>query len=192
MRRGVAHSPIYPLGRRIEDRYTHVILHLAELVYTYSNRRSFLYSFQRTVTLHTTLHTTSYQHSIMATPPKSPFGGLPSSPRPDRQMLYPINTNLRCDSATPSSTSEKASPEVFVDTRKRNRDSLIFVNATIPLSPASSVDSRELPYDGLAPRKRNAFARLFCCLGRQERARRRAMRSLEYEKVGEKCHWTEY
>jgi hypothetical protein len=86
--------------------------------------------------------------------------------------------------------SEKT-PQSVIDTRHRRRDSMIFVNATIPLSPASSINS-ESPFDGLAPRKRSAFARLFCCLGREERNRRRAMRSMEYEKVGEKCHWTEY
>jgi hypothetical protein len=53
------------------------------------------------------------------------------------------------------------------------------------------MDYKEQPFEGLAPRRRNGFARLFCCFGREERARRRVVRETEYEKVGEKCHWTE-
>ncbi|CAI6330496.1 unnamed protein product [Periconia digitata] len=135
---------------------------------------------------------------MSALPPNSPFGGLPSSPRAFRQTLDPINTSLRpATSGNPSpytdSASEKQSPQSFIDNRQRNRDSLIFANATIPLSPNASpiMEYKEQPFDGLAPRPRNGLARLFCCFGREERARRRAMRFAEYEKVGEKCHWTE-
>ncbi|PVI01901.1 hypothetical protein DM02DRAFT_654044 [Periconia macrospinosa] len=127
-------------------------------------------------------------------PPNSPFGGLPSSPRANRQPLTPINTTGVPYSDNMSAASEKStSPSSFIDTRQRNRDSLIFANATIPLSPQASpsMEYKEQPFEGLAPRPRNGLARLFCCFGREERARRRAMRSLEYEKVGEKCHWSE-
>lgn len=130
-------------------------------------------------------------------PPNSPYG-LPSSPRAIRHNLPAINTNVRpTTSPTPytDKTPEKQPAPVFIDTRQRNRDSLIFVNATIPLSPisasSSTMEYKEQPFQGLAPRRRNGLARLFCCFGREERARRRAMRDLEYEKVGEKCHWTE-
>ena len=127
-------------------------------------------------------HTMSYQ-------PQSP-SGLPSSPRANRQMqmLSPLDTSFPSDSSqTPSpysSTSEKQS--------EKARD--IFADATIPLSPASSTSStrKANPYEGLEPRKRSGLARLFCCLGREERARRRMNRSLEFEKVGEDCHWSEY
>ncbi|KAH7371343.1 hypothetical protein BKA66DRAFT_424140 [Pyrenochaeta sp. MPI-SDFR-AT-0127] len=132
-------------------------------------------------------------------PPCSPTG-LPSSPRANRQMqaLSPLDTSFSSDgSRTPSpysGASEKPSPQSLVDTRHRNHDSLIFINATIPLSPASSTSSlqKEEPYEGLAPRKRSGFARLFSCFGREERARRRVTRATEFEKVGESCHWTEY
>ena len=129
-------------------------------------------------------------------PPNSPCG-LPSSPRAIRQTLPTLNTNLR-PTTSPSlytdTTPEKLSSQSFLDSRSRNRDSLIFVNATVPLSPVSSTESmdyKEQPFGGLAPRRRNGLARLFCCFGREERARRRATRDTEYEKVGEKCHWTE-
>ncbi|KAF1952374.1 hypothetical protein CC80DRAFT_179553 [Byssothecium circinans] len=123
---------------------------------------------------------------------------LPSSPRATRQTLAPLNTSLRpTTSPDPSPyadlVSEK-SPQSFVDNRQRSRDSLIFANATIPLSPdmpPPSMEYKEQPFDGLAPRRRNGIARLFCCFGREERARRRANRFTEFEKVGEKCHWTE-
>ncbi|KAF2684047.1 hypothetical protein K458DRAFT_303623 [Lentithecium fluviatile CBS 122367] len=129
-------------------------------------------------------------------PPNSPCG-LPSSPRAIRQALPTLNTNFRPTTSPgrySDNTPEKQSASTFIDTRQRNRDSLIFVNATIPLSPASPSDSmeyKEQPFDGLVARRRNGFARLFCCFGSEERARRRAMRGMEYEKVGEKCHWTE-
>jgi hypothetical protein len=105
-------------------------------------------------------------------------------------MLSPLDTSFSCDSPPAytlspySSTSEKHAPKV-VD---------IFANATIPLSPSSTSSSpiKENPYEGLAPRKRSGLARLFCCFGREERARRRVNRSMEFEKVGENCHWTEY
>ncbi|KAH6868703.1 hypothetical protein J4E91_005852 [Alternaria rosae] len=125
----------------------------------------------------------------MSYPPLSP-SGLPSSPRANRQMqmLSPLDTSFSANSSQTnspySSTSEK-------DSRKP-RD--IFADATIPLSPASTTasHSKENPYEGLEPRKRSGLARLFCCLGREERARRRVNRSLEFEKVGEQCHWSEY
>jgi hypothetical protein len=103
-------------------------------------------------------------------------------------MLSPLDTSFSTNSSqTPSpysSTSEKQSHK-RVD---------IFADCTIPLSPSStsSSPSKENPYEGLAPRKRSGLARLFSCLGREERARRRVNRSMEFEKVGEQCHWTEY
>ncbi|EOA86262.1 hypothetical protein ACJQWK_11815 [Exserohilum turcicum] len=119
-----------------------------------------------------------------------PFGGLPASPRANRHMqtLSPLDTSFPLDkphaSSPLSANSEKPAPK---------RD--IFAEATIPLSPVSSTSSspyKENPFEGLEPRKRSGFARLFCCLGREERARRRMNRHMEFEKVGEKCHWTEY
>jgi hypothetical protein len=148
-------------------------------------------------------------------PPISPYG-LPTSPRANREMLAHIETTFPAKSLTPDSAlssnptysekstsysanpspySDKASPQSLIDTRHRNRDSLIFINATIPLSPTSSSSSstlRENPYAGLTPRKRSALGRLFRCFGRQERARRRVVRDTEFEKVGEAGHWTEY
>lgn len=133
--------------------------------------------------------------------PKLPFAGLPATPRPTRQVFYPkIKTDVDSayGSAASSATSEKALwfPQAYIDTRQRHPDSMIFVNATIPLSPpysAASVEAPQAEFDGLAPRKRNAFARLFSCLGREEKARRRH-NSLytQYEKVGAPLHWTEY
>lgn len=133
--------------------------------------------------------------------PLSPFGGLPASPRANRQMLSPIDTTFstseesRCHTEPPPPYTD-ASPNTLASARQhRNRDSLIFINATIPLSPSSSTSSspiKENPYDGLAPRKRSGLARLFCCFGREERARRRVIRETEFEKVGEAGHWTEY
>lgn len=133
----------------------------------------------------------------MSNSPPSPYG-LPSSPRATRSNLTPINTTLRPTTSPYSdgsaSPNEKDSANSsFVDTRTRRRESLIFVNATIPLTPASPVSStyKEEPFQGLAPRRRNPFLRLFCCLGREERARRRAVWADDFEKVGEKRHWTE-
>ncbi|KAH7084156.1 hypothetical protein FB567DRAFT_76369 [Paraphoma chrysanthemicola] len=129
--------------------------------------------------------------------PLSPYG-LPTSPRANRQMLSPLDTSFPSnESRTPISVSpysDKASPQSSIDTRHRNRDSLIFINATIPLSPSStsSSPSKENPYEGLVPRKRSGLARLFCCFGREERTRRRIMRETEFEKVGEPSHWSEY
>ncbi|EDU48035.1 hypothetical protein PtrSN002B_005162 [Pyrenophora tritici-repentis] len=120
-------------------------------------------------------------------PPLSPTG-LPSSPRVNRQMqmLSPVETY---SDTTPRNSS--SSPDAMTSEKPKARD--IFADATIPLSPATSTSSsEENPYAGLAPRKRNGFARLFCCLGREERARRRADRHLEFVKVGEEVHWTEY
>jgi hypothetical protein len=132
----------------------------------------------------------------MSTSPNSPYG-LPASPRATRSGLTPLNTSFRfppprSTSSTPS-PNEKRSPHSFIDSRPRRRDSLIFVNATIPLSPPPSPPStfRENPFEGVTPRRRNPFARLFCCLGREERARRRAVWADEFEQVGEKRHWTE-
>jgi hypothetical protein len=122
--------------------------------------------------------------------------GLPSSPKAFRHPLPALDTNFRAPSSLYSDTTpEKKSAPSFIDTRQRNRDSLIFANATIPLSPVSSttesMDYKEQSFDGLAPRRRNGFARLFCCFGREERARRRATKEMDYEKPREKCHWTE-
>ncbi|KAH7562920.1 hypothetical protein J3E72DRAFT_313999 [Bipolaris maydis] len=126
----------------------------------------------------------------MSSYPQLSPSGLPSSPRANRQMelLSPLDTSFTpsvSQTSSPySSTSEKQTPK-RVD---------IFADATIPLSPISTTSSmsKENPYAGLEPRKRSGLARLFSCLGREERARRRMNRSLEFEKVGDKCHWTEY
>ncbi|KAH7385334.1 hypothetical protein DE146DRAFT_759580 [Phaeosphaeria sp. MPI-PUGE-AT-0046c] len=133
----------------------------------------------------------------MSSPPS--HYGLPASPRADRQMLLPIDTTFSLDQSRshtePPPPYSDASPQTLSSARQhRNRDSLIFINATIPLSPSSTSSSpiKENPYDGLAPRKRSGLARLFCCFGREERARRRVIRETEFEKVGEAGHWTEY
>ncbi|KNG46786.1 hypothetical protein DDE82_006054 [Stemphylium lycopersici] len=123
-------------------------------------------------------------------PPLSP-NGLPSSPRANRQMqmLSPLDTSF------PSTAPHTSSPYSSGSEKQPSKPVDIFADATIPLSPASSTSSstiKENPYEGLEPRKRSGLARLFCCLGREERARRRVNRSLEFEKVGEACHWTEY
>ncbi len=161
------------------------------------------------VILHISLPNHTQQHKMRPTramPSPSPYSpmvvGIPSSPRANRQnqMLAPLDTSYssRNESHTPSpysGASEKVSPQsTTLDSRHRNRDSLIFANATIPLSPVSSTDSikKEDPYAGLAPRKRSAFARFFTCLGREERARRKAFMEQEFVKVGESSHWSEY
>ncbi len=128
--------------------------------------------------------------------------GLPHSPRANLQMLLPLDTSfLSQDSPSPLSSSEtlaSRSQEPIPSTRHRHQDSIIFINATIPLSPASSTsnDSTSEALSGvLRPRKRSGFAgfaRLFCCFGREERARRRVLRATQFEKVGEKSHWSEY
>ncbi|KAF1913080.1 hypothetical protein BDU57DRAFT_559230 [Ampelomyces quisqualis] len=126
--------------------------------------------------------------------PISPYA-LPTSPRANRPILSPINTAfLSNQSRTSSPCSDNSSPQTLVETRHRNHDSLIFINATVPLSPSSISSSppKENPYEGLRPRKRSGLARLFCCFGREERARRRIVRETEFEKVGEAGHWTEY
>lgn len=133
--------------------------------------------------------------------------GLPSSPRSQRENLSPLDTTMSNHNSpsthsaysdltsSPYSFHEKSSRKAFMDPRVRNHDSLIFANATIPLSPTSSTSSSEpldRPMNGLAPRKRNGFARLFCCFGRDERARRRFARENDFEKVGNDRHWSEY
>jgi hypothetical protein len=123
----------------------------------------------------------------MSSPP-SPYAGLPASPRATRQALSPIDTSF-----STHSTLQEQSMTPYSDKTARSRSSLIFANATIPLSPSSTASSpRENPYEGLAPRKRSGLARLFCCFGREERARRRVVRDTEYEKVGVAGHWSEY
>jgi hypothetical protein len=136
--------------------------------------------------------------SYTQTPPM----GLPTSPRANRQMLSPLDTSFPLQTSTqgstPSSSSETLashSEQTTTHTRLRSRDSLIFANATIPLSPVSSTSNDSTTdglLDGLTPRKRNGLVRFFCCFGREERTRRRVMRETQFEKVGEKCHWTEY
>lgn len=140
--------------------------------------------------------------------------GLPRSPRANHHTLLPLDISVSSQDST-SSTSFDSTPSSSQDstpssssetlasqsrqprsaTRHRNRDSLIFINATIPLSPASSTSnesSSEALLDGLGPRRRNGFVRFFCCFGREERARRRVVRETQFEKVGEKSHWSEY
>ncbi|KAG9198608.1 hypothetical protein G6514_009784 [Epicoccum nigrum] len=135
--------------------------------------------------------------------------GLPQSPRATRPTLSPLDTTFplpdtsrpSSSSSTPSSSSETLASQSTQSTTPpytrghRNADSLIFINATIPLSPASSTSndsSHDGLLDGLAPRKRSGLVRLFCCFGREERARRKVLRETQFEKVGEKCHWSEY
>jgi hypothetical protein len=94
----------------------------------------------------------------------------------------------------PSSDSEKTPYPEYINTRhkhNRRRSSLIFVNATVPLSPSSTYSTQEDPFEGLKPRKRSALGRFFCCFGKEERARRRVVRETQFEKVGEVGHWTE-
>ena len=134
--------------------------------------------------------------------PYSPVAvGIPTSPRANRQnsLLAPLDTSYssRNNALTPSpysGASEKPSPQSSIDTKHRHRDSLIFVNATIPISPVSSTDSIQKvdPYAGVTPRKRSPFARFFTCLGREERARRKAFMDQDFVKVGESSHWSEY
>ncbi|KAF3044972.1 hypothetical protein E8E11_007302 [Didymella keratinophila] len=129
---------------------------------------------------------------------QTPPSGLPTSPRANRPMLLPLETTFQTQDSTPSSSSDTLashSEQTTPNTRVRSRDSLIFANAIIPLSPVSSTSDRSTSdtlLDGLTPRKRNGFVRFFCCFGREERARRRVLRETQFEKVGEKCHWTEY
>ncbi|KAF2279244.1 uncharacterized protein EI97DRAFT_430341 [Westerdykella ornata] len=134
--------------------------------------------------------TTTMSHRSLQ-PPKSPYPSLPASPRANRSQLFSINTDV-CNTTTPP-MSEKTVPQDLVDRRGRRRDSLVFIDATIPTSPLSSTSTHEpdAAFDGLVPRRRNGFARLFSCFGREERARRRTERHTEYVKVGEDRHWTE-
>ncbi|KAF2193284.1 hypothetical protein K469DRAFT_552627 [Zopfia rhizophila CBS 207.26] len=131
----------------------------------------------------------------MASPTVNYPCGLPKSPRPNK-MLLPIDTTIpnpssQCGYGAPSSagTCEKTLQPQFVDTRKRNRDSLIFINATIPLSPASSISKEYSDRSSLdSERKRSGLARLFgWCFGGAERRRNRYA---EFEEV-KSCHWTE-
>jgi hypothetical protein len=131
--------------------------------------------------------------------------GLPATPRSARQMLYPIDTAMSLKSPSEKHSSYTPSPygtpreipsrQVFVDPRAHSPESMIFANATIPLSPTSSnrsSSSEGRALSGLTPRKRNGFARLFCCFGREERARRRIARETDFKKVGDASHWSEY
>ncbi|KAF2472970.1 uncharacterized protein BDR25DRAFT_341738 [Lindgomyces ingoldianus] len=138
--------------------------------------------------------------------PRSPFG-LPQSPRPNGMlspgMLSPINTTLsspsspRYDSGATSPTnqalSEKGPQPIFIDTRQRRRESMIFVNATIPLSPRSSIalgDRSDTQSLREPPRKRRGIARLFCCFSSEARERRKRQRYMDFERM-EDVHWTE-
>lgn len=141
------------------------------------------------------------------TPPLSPYPSLPKSPRANREMLYPIDTNLsssccscschtyKSTTSSPVSNQTLYPPAAYLDNRTRHNESLIFADATIPTSPASSTSSgiaKEVFQLGAAPRKRLGFARLFSCFGQEQRARRRAARKREvYEKAGVGVHWTE-
>lgn len=124
--------------------------------------------------------------------PNSPYG-LPASPRATRPGLSPLDTSFRHAPYTDSASPREKTATNFIDNRPRRRDLDIFANATIPLSPPPSPPStfKDSPFEGVTPRRRNPFARLFCCLGREERARRRAAWADEFEQVGEKRHWTE-
>jgi hypothetical protein len=138
----------------------------------------------------------------LSVPTNTRLVGLPASPRSPRQMLYPIDTGMSMNSPSEKHSSYTPSPygtpreipsrQVFLDPRTRSPESMIFANATVPLSPTSSnVSSEGKALDGLAPRKRNGFARLFSCFGRDERARRRIARENDFQKVGEVSHWSE-
>ena len=128
-----------------------------------------------------------------------PTYGSAQSSRQNRQILLPLDTSFsKRETSNPFSSSETLENEPqqqTPNTRHRNHDSLIFINATIPLSPVSSISNdstSDALLEGLVPRKRNGFARLFCCFSREERARRRVLRATQFEKVGEKSHWSEY
>jgi hypothetical protein len=142
----------------------------------------------------------------LSVPTNTRLVGLPASPRSPRQMLYPIDTGMSMNSPTGKHSSYTPSPygtpreipsrQVFLDPRTRSPESMIFANATVPLSPTTSSNgssrSEGKALDGLAPRKRNGFVRLFCCFGRDERARRRIARDNDFQKVGDVHHWSEY
>src|SRR5690242_3463127 len=123
---------------------------------------------------------------------QTPYG-LPRSPRQTLLSLdtaFPPSTTTNGSTTPSSSTSTLHSPR-----RQRSASSLIFANATIPLSPASSFSndsSADALLEGLRPRKRSGFVRFFCCFGREERARRRVLRETGFEKVGLEGHWSEY
>ncbi|KAI8941648.1 hypothetical protein NX059_002861 [Plenodomus lindquistii] len=134
----------------------------------------------------------------MSSPPRSPPIGLPSSPRP---TLTPLTTTFPPRTYQPSSPFSTTSSTTTLVAPSRSPSSLIFINATIPLSPSSTSSTssanfsphKSNPYDGLQPKRRNGFARLFSCLGRRERARRRGEREVqEFEKVGGGGHWSEW
>ena len=124
------------------------------------------------------------------------FVGLPSTPRAKRETVTTVVTVMEDDlhSAASSFTLVNEKPrQMFVDTRPRNHDSIMFANATIPVSPTDSdCSDAQDAMNGLQPRPRNGFARLFCCFGREARARRRYERENYYEPAGKKLHWSEY
>ncbi|KAF2736791.1 hypothetical protein EJ04DRAFT_510893 [Polyplosphaeria fusca] len=128
-------------------------------------------------------------------PPYSPYAGLPASPRPINTSLPPYSTTSPTTTPTPSSAISTKNG-LLIDNRNHAPSDLIFANATIPLSPttsssSSSITSNEKFLD-TPLKKRTALARLFCCFGAQERARRRRNRYvMEYERP-EDLHWSEY
>ncbi|ORY18540.1 hypothetical protein BCR34DRAFT_473319 [Clohesyomyces aquaticus] len=124
--------------------------------------------------------------------------GLPKSPRPNN-MLFPINTSPsapsspRFDSGATSPASQASEkPQLFIDTRARRRESMIFVNATIPLSPVSSLtgtrgDRSNTHIPG--SRKRSGIAKWFSCFGSEAREKRKRQYG-DFERM-EDVHWTE-
>ncbi|KAJ4987071.1 hypothetical protein SVAN01_07487 [Stagonosporopsis vannaccii] len=118
--------------------------------------------------------------------------GLPHSPR---QTLTLHTTFPSQSTASGNNTPSSSTTTLYTPRRQRSVSSLIFANATIPLSPASSFSNdstADALLEGLRPRKRSGLVRFFCCFGREERARRRVLRETGFEKVGLDGHWSEY
>ncbi|KAF2201281.1 hypothetical protein GQ43DRAFT_440756 [Delitschia confertaspora ATCC 74209] len=146
--------------------------------------------------------------------PSSP--GLPHSPRAYKTSHSP-NPSIS-DTFTSSASSASSSPPPqysahqprpqFPTRPLRNRDSEIFTNATIPLSPCSSITdsthSDDLAKPTIAAPKRkqaSGLARLFQCFGsrggeseeKKEQAKKRRRRREEWYEVEvvRDGHWTE-
>ena len=163
--------------------------------------------------------------ALMSHPPTP---GLPKSPRHYRPSLSPIDTSVSSSgSPSPSSsqfdsgyssTSSIASPQKYEDTlpplplfsnqqrmrlRPRNPDSMMFVNATIPLSPMEDRSERyvEDPLLGqpikqtstTQKKPKSSFGRLMhkCFRGGAEKRRQRDLQRYgEVERI-ETGHWTD-
>lgn len=117
------------------------------------------------------------------------------------KMSTPQQPHKQQQSGAPKHTPLSHLPPLTLPTTPRplpcSRSSLLFATAILPPSPSPvspSPPPTEDPFAGLAPGRRNAFTRLLCCFGREERARRRVMWESRggFEKVGEGGHWSEF